>query len=272
MTPIVKHPGGKRRIALEIFEALGRPPEICEPFAGGLAVSLIAGARPAIIAEKIPVIRALYATLAFCPAALWSELEALPSEVEGEADFLELRERFNRNQTPGLYVAMIYACFNGVSRFNRSGGFNASVGAPLPRQIPRFSAEERLEYERAFAGAAVFSDWRPAIQEAARRGVPVYADPPYVGTFAYAGARWTLADLGELARALPPGSLLSERIGVKAGQPTLLGHDSVKGLLEAEGFELAIEWTARNSVSRGERTKRAEGVWRKRGEPQAPGL
>lgn len=263
MNPIIKHAGGKRRIASRIFEALGKPTELCEPFAGGLAVSLRSGARPVIFAESIPAVRAIYEVLALLPAALWAELDSMPEEIASREEFEALRARFNLRHTPGRYIALCYSCYNGLARFNGSGGFNAPTGKPLPKRIPRF-LEERPAYSEIFEGASIHADWREAVAEAEARGIPIYADPPYVGTFGYGGSSWKLSDLHELAAKLPSGSILSERLGVKLDQPPLLGLASVEDVLEAEGFELVFDWWGRDSVSRGERKRRHEGVWEKK--------
>lgn len=250
MKPLVKHPGGKRRIAERIYTELGCPAELCEPFAGGLAVSLVNGARPKVLGEAIPVLRTLYRTLASHSWALWAELDALPKTIVSEEAYYAQRRLFNARQTPGRYVLLNYACFNGLARFNRAGGFNSPMGKPLPRSVPQFDAMQRTAYAGLFRGVEVHEDWGPAVLAAKVQGLPVYADPPYVDTFAYGATKWGVADLLELAHALPRGALLSERMGMS-------------GVLAAAGYELRFEWTARNSVSRGTRTKRPEGVWRK---------
>lgn len=255
LRPLVKHAGGKRAIASVVHELLGRPRALCEPFAGGLAVSLCAGARPRFVADAIPAVRSIYDALATAPEALWAQLDAVPDVIEDEAAFYALRDAFNTCQTPGRYIALNYACYNGLPRFNQAGEFNAPVGRPLPRRIPHFDAL-RGAYASAFLGTEVFADWRPCVAAAAAAGVPIYADPPYVGTFGYAVAPWTAYELFDLASSLPVGSALSERLGGEGE-----GEESPAAVLEMCGYELAHRWTARDSVSCGERSARAEGVW-----------
>lgn len=55
---MIKQQGGKSAIASVLHELAGAPAVICEPFGGGLAVSLSLGAA-VIVAEKIRPIRAL---------------------------------------------------------------------------------------------------------------------------------------------------------------------------------------------------------------------
>jgi site-specific DNA-adenine methylase len=250
--PLVKHPGGKRRLAPKIYEAMGRPPELCEPFAGGLAVSLTMGAKPRIIAEAIDPLRGIYEALSGDSRRFWADVDAL-ADIESKADYYDRREAFHASPTPAGYVGMVYGCFNGLARFNQRGEFNAAVGKPLPRKMPRFSAADRDAYARTFAGCEVFDDWRPAVERARAVGVPVYADPPYVGTFAYASTRWTLDDLRELADALPVGSAISER-------PRMVVDLTLRRL----GFEQVMSTIDHDYISRGERSPRGEGLWVKR--------
>lgn len=292
LRPMVKHPGGKTPIAGRVFDLLGRPDAIAELFAGGLAVSCTTPTRPAVVAEAIRPLAALYRQLAADPAVLWAELDAAPLRVESREQFEALRAAFNADQTPAGYLVLNCSCFNGLARFNADGDFNAAVGAPLPRAIRRFDGQlcpdgecpnchgdvgpghrcddcgnerERDALERLFARCAVFDDWRP-LERAVALGLAVYADPPYVGTFGYGGAVWTLDHLAELATALPAGAVLSERRGGPGeAQGGLFRAASVDDVLGELGFVLAFEWTGRNAISRGERTERREGVWQKGG-------
>lgn len=252
LRPLVKHPGGKRRLAAKIYEALGRPPELCEPFAGGLAVSLTNGARPRIVAEAIAPLRGIYEALSGDAAAFWAEVQGL-ADIHDEASYYDRREAFRASPTPAGWIGMVYGCFNGLARLNQRGEFNAAVGKPLPRKMPRFTDEERAAYGRAFAGCEVFDDWRPAVARARELSIPVYADPPYVGTFAYASTRWALDDLRELAAALPIGSAISER-------PELRVDVELRRL----GYEQAFETHDHDFISRGKRRKRGEGLWVRR--------
>lgn len=261
LRPLIKHPGGKRSIADIAAELLGHPAELCEPFAGGLGVSIAGGMRPRFTAEAIPAIRALYNQLANDAEALFADLATYGEAVDDADAFLELRGRFNANPTPAGYMVLSASCFNGLARFNQAGDFNASPGKPMPRPIRQFDGEERAAYAERFEGCVCFEDWREAVAAAIAAGVPIYADPPYLDTFSYAG-RWGLGDLEALADALPVGALVSERI-VEPGAQTSMFEATAQQVLEARGFELVHTWTARDSISCGERTERPEGIWRK---------
>lgn len=261
LRPLIKHPGGKRSIAAVVAELLGHPAELCEPFAGGLGVSLAGGMRPRFTAEAIPAIRALYNQLDLDPAGLFLDLQGYGEAVASAAAFLELRDRFNADPTPAGYMVLSASCFNGLARFNRAGAFNAAPGKPMPRPIRQFETAECLAYAERFDGCVCFADWREAVDAAVAAGVPVYADPPYLDTFSYAG-RWGLGDLEALADALPVGALVSERLAAPGAQVSMF-ESSAQQVLEARGFELAHTWTARDSISCGARTERPEGIWRK---------
>jgi site-specific DNA-adenine methylase len=266
LAPLIKHPGGKRKIAPVVAELLGHPEAICELVAGGLGASLVAGIRPAVSAEAIPAIRALYTVLAENPASLWAALDALPESVD-EAGYYAARKRFNAGgaSDPALYIALNAWCFNGLARFNDNGGFSTAVGRsssgqPLVR--PSFKGQ-RAAYAQRFEDCVCFADWRQALEAATAQGLKVFADPPYLGTFGYGGT-WGIGDLCALADALPLGALVCERIQPEPRQASLFGEpQTAAGILAKRGFKLVHTWAPRESISCGERVVRSEGVWRK---------
>ena len=135
----------------------------------------------------------------------------------GEPHYYAVRERFNASPNALDLLFLSRSCFNGVMRFNGSGGFNV----PFCRKPERFRPAYVTKIVNQIACAAdrmSGKDWRfvaqPWEETLAQAGAAdfVYLDPPYIGRHTgYFGA-WTDDDarsLAERTRALPCGYALS---------------------------------------------------------------
>lgn len=134
---------------------------------------------------------------------------AILAEV-GESHYYAVRDRFNAEGDPFDFVFLSRACFNGMMRFNRKGGFNV----PFCRKPERFRPAlvtkivNQVEWaRRVIAGRDwefVAQDWRETLAQAGEADL-VYCDPPYVGRHADYYNAFTDEDSDELARALIRG-------------------------------------------------------------------
>jgi DNA adenine methylase len=105
---------------------------------------------------------------------------------KGDEHYYAIRDRFNKNGDPLDFLFLNRACFNGVMRFNRKGGFNV----PFCRKPNRFAQalvtkivnQVAFVFERAKnnSWSFVVQDFETTIQNATRQDF-IYADPPYVG-------------------------------------------------------------------------------------------
>lgn len=216
MTPILKWPGGKRRMARLIDDAFGREPiqGYCEPFAGGLAVfchlvqtgRLTGLHRAPRLSDACGSLMVTYAALQAHPARVREQLTRITrhhtTDRAWTRDYYTLRKRFNAYRTMVLKpvaagqsrvipitdasckhaAEMLWvnkACFNGLWRTNRSGQFNASAGS-----YQRVKMD--LSAITAFAGALhahqaelMWSDWRRPLS-LARQGDCAFIDSPYL--------------------------------------------------------------------------------------------
>ena len=271
--PLIKYPGGKRKLAAEISAAFGGP---CrgtwhDPFAGSAAVTLHRRAAGevgrVVLSDLDPWLAILHREVAERPNDICAELGGYRGIVWTEESYRAEVARLNAGViTAARVIAVNKTCFNGVYRRNRSGLWNVgwnkepSVGLPTAEHVHAVSA--------LLAGAEVLQ--RPALEGLAKAGPgdQVYLDPPYVGTWTgYGqGGRFTLADLGELIRAARAAAdrgarvVLSHLDDPQEGPETDLlasPEGPVRGLLQ--GWDVrALDVRASISCTPGGRGKRAE--------------
>ena len=74
-------------------------------------------------------------TLTPADARSYLEDEGAKLEKLGADHFYEIRKRFNEKGNPLDFLFLSRACFNGVMRFNRKGGFNV----PFCKKDERFA-------------------------------------------------------------------------------------------------------------------------------------
>ncbi len=212
--PLLKFPGGKRRLApfIDTFRPEGWP--VAEPFAGAAAYTLYAlehGAPSATVSDVDPRVMMIHQALADkrFPTE-WARRAPIPADKAG---YLRLREQVNRalgQQTfllpaPDLAVLLIQlarSAFNGLWRTNRKGEFNAPSGTfpafePSDQEVARVCelyARIRVAHARHFEDADVSQSGQSTY---------VYCDPPYLGTpfTGYGnGKAFTVEDHERLAR------------------------------------------------------------------------
>ena len=177
ITPPLKWAGGKRWQVPNILRHWEhhRERRYVEPFCGGLAIAL--GLRPkrALLNDINPHLVNFYRWL---QRGLTVELELL-----NEKDYYyESRERFNELTANGglktpeaatLFYYLNRTGYNGLCRFNRSGGFNV----PFGRYKTLVYKQDFLEYK------AVLRGWTLKSVDFTRLALKeddfVYADPPY---------------------------------------------------------------------------------------------
>lgn len=107
----------------------------------------------------------------------------------GEEHYYEVRERFNTLHNPLDFLFLNRACFNGMIRFNRKGGFNV----PFCRKPQRFAQAyvtkivnqvEYVYYLLQFKQITfICQDFKDTIEMANPEDI-IYCDPPYIGRHA----------------------------------------------------------------------------------------
>ncbi|HYN82968.1 MAG TPA: Dam family site-specific DNA-(adenine-N6)-methyltransferase [Gemmatimonadaceae bacterium] len=128
------------------------------------------------------------------------------SATEG-AHYYEVRTRFNELGSPLDFLFLNRACFNGVMRFNKKGGFNV----PFCKKPDRFAAAYITkivnqvawvsQMMRGKAWEFVVADWRDSVALATSEDF-VYCDPPYNDRHTDYFTRWQSQDVDDLAQSL----------------------------------------------------------------------
>ena len=175
--PPLKWAGGKRwqvQHLLPYWEPL-KAHRLVEPFAGGLAVALGLIPKRALLNDINPHLINFYR---------WLRKGLVIAERfdQNEKAYYRARTRFNALLTSsqsdtaeaaGLFYYLNRTGYNGLCRFNRSGGFNV----PFGRHSPLTYTYDFRDYVEVFAGWEFsnrhFSELKLADDDF------VYADPPY---------------------------------------------------------------------------------------------
>lgn len=162
-----------------------------EPFMGSGVVGFNMVPRNAVFADTNPHL------INFYNAILNNEIDGfrirnfLENEgrnlsTYGKNYYYEVRERFNKNNSPFDFLFLNRSCFNGLIRFNRKGGFNT----PFGHKPDRFSKAYITKITNQVNRISLISKnmkWRFVCQDfhetlsSLSENDFVYCDPPYLG-------------------------------------------------------------------------------------------
>ncbi len=181
MKPFLKWPGGKYRLVERIRTALGPGQRLIEPFAGSGAVFLNMDYKRFIVADSNLDLIDLYSRLAEDGEALIeASHELFKPETNVTTRYYALREEFNRTRhsrrRAALFIYLNRHCYNGLCRYNASGGFNSPFG--LYRR-PRLPEREMRGFISKSKNARFLHAEFATTMALARHGDVVYCDPPY---------------------------------------------------------------------------------------------
>lgn len=232
-SPFLKWAGGKRRLVPFIVDALELAPlpssekrepaprngliehrvlkRIIEPFAGSAAVSLALADRfDAIWLNDVNAdLMNVYWALQSAPEEyIRTAAELFRPETNDTEMYYRFREKFNELhhgvQRSAFFLYLNRHGYNGLCRYNRSGGFNVPFGR---YKRPYFPEEElRAAAEVLSKTKVTCLDFEEVLREAGP-GDFVYCDPPYVplsetASFTdYAAGGFTLEDQRNLAES-----------------------------------------------------------------------
>ena len=179
--PFLKWAGGKYRL-LDRLQPLLQGTKLIEPFVGAGSVFLNLPFERNLVGDINPDLINLYECLKKEKLKFIQYSRSFFIESNNEkATYLKFREEFNNGvkgrRRAALFVYMNRFGFNGLCRYNKSGGFNVPFGR---HNKPYFPEKEMLH----FIGVAkktkfVCGDF-VSLMNRARKGDVVYCDPPYV--------------------------------------------------------------------------------------------
>lgn len=185
MKPVLRWPGGKSRLIPYLKTILPRD--------FGRCISPFCGAAPELFRELVEPERLILADASADLIHMYRTLRDRPDEVvdlalhlnkyNTKSHFYHVRDQYNAGtlDTVERAAASIYLNglgFNGLWRYNRSGGFNVPY-----RKTPRKTADQVHLYNAAGLlrrlGGLHCADFSETVKQATP-GDLVYMDPPYV--------------------------------------------------------------------------------------------
>ena len=205
-----------------VGEAVSGPGRWIEPFCGSGVVAFNLRPERALLSDTNRHIIGFYQAVQsgeITPGGVTGFLqdEGRKLSERGEGHYYAVRERFNKTGSPLDFLFLNRACFNGVMRFNRKGGFNTPFCRKPERFAPAYITKISNQV-RAVGQIIAQSDWTFAVADFAETltGATthdmVYADPPYLGRHADYFNTWTDENeqtLTCLLRSLPCPFILS---------------------------------------------------------------
>ena len=265
----VPHPmpyqGSKRWLAPTIAACIPQGVRtLYEPFAGSAAVSLCAATKSSVrnhvIGDLHKPIAMLWEAIINTPHDLADEYERLWLEQEcaGRNHFAKVRQAFNVEPQPALFLYLLARCVKAAVRYNRNGEFNNTADHRRRGARPDTMRDNIVRAAKMLAGKALVrhAEYLCTLDDADARDV-IYLDPPYQGTSGNRDSRYvkgmTFKDFCDGLRQLAdrklsliisydgrvgdrvygqrlPASLNLRLFEVRAGrstQETLLGRDGV---------------------------------------------
>ena len=181
--PFLKWAGAKTSLVAAIREAV--PPiahRLIEPFVGSGAVALNLGFEQSLLADANRDLVDVYRELKRGGERFSEECAALFTKGNNSAEaFYPFRAEFNatrdRRRRAALFVYLNRHGYNGLCRYNASGGFNVPFGR---YKLPRFPRHEMLAFHAVLQRCIILhADFRDVLAQAGA-GDFVYCDPPYV--------------------------------------------------------------------------------------------
>lgn len=183
-----------------------------EPFMGSGVVAFNLRPRKALLADSNPHLIRFYQAIA--DGTISSSIVRWFLEAEGAKllrtdgeHYYVVRDRFNAHGNPLDFLFLNRACFNGMIRFNRSGGFNV----PFCRKPNRFAqayVTKICNQVQAVADACSLGNYEFRCQDCsntipmADRGDILYCDPPYIARHTDYFNGWDEEDERNLAKLL----------------------------------------------------------------------
>lgn len=225
----LKWAGGKYALTDVINKMLPRADRLIEPFVGAGSVFLNSDYSHYVLNDINQDLINLYKTLQIKPQAFIKDARLLFTPENNVAEvYYQHRVNFNASKDPYtrslLFLYLNRHGYNGLCRYNKSGGYNVPFGKYKRPYFP----EVELEFFAEKAQKATFTclGYRD-ICEQAQAGDAIYCDPPYVplsktASFtSYAGNGFGLDEQADLAN-------IAEEVSQSKNIPVLISnHDTI---------------------------------------------
>lgn len=225
----LKWAGGKYGLSEAIGKLLPKGDRLIEPFVGAGSIFLNSDYQDYLLNDINQDLINLYNHLKNMPQQFIDDSKKLfcPETNQAEA-YYQFRAEFNSctdtYQRSLLFLYMNRHGFNGLCRYNKSGGYNVPFGKYKKPYYP----EAELEFfaEKAQKATFVCKGYRDMFSES-KSGDVIYCDPPYVplsktaNFTSYAGNGFGLDEQADLANA-------AEEVSHGKAIPVLISnHDTI---------------------------------------------
>lgn len=180
--PFLKWPGGKYRLVERINKELGAGNRLIEPFVGSGAVFMNTDFDQYLLADSNPDLINLYQALHKDSDKFIESVRPLfQPETNNAETYYAIREDFNSTtdirHKSALFIYLNRHCYNGLCRYNQSGGFNSPFGRYKKPNFPE--AAMRIFDQKSKLATFQTASFVETMKQA-RKGDVVYCDPPYV--------------------------------------------------------------------------------------------
>lgn len=179
-----KWAGNKYRVLPHILPLIGTPKRYIEPFAGSLSVALNVVALEYFLNDFNDDLINVYERVMYDKDFI-DDCERYFADNNNDVAFYHFRNEFNNSidvrRRAMLFVYLNRHCFNGLTRYNKSGQFNVPFGK---YKSPYFPRKEMENFISVFSGQSVeFSAGDFAadgLYQNVDSSTVVYFDPPYL--------------------------------------------------------------------------------------------
>ncbi|MFT5163689.1 MAG: DNA adenine methylase [Alteromonadaceae bacterium] len=223
----LKWAGGKYSLIGTITDHLPAGDKLIEPFVGAATVFLNTDYKKYLLNDINADLINLFNELKTNPTNLIADMrELFDPKYNSKESFYELRDKFNQStdhyERSVIFLYLNRHCYNGLCRYNLSGGYNVPFGSYVQPYFPQ--AELEFFTEKAQRATFTCETYSKTFQRA-RKGSVIYCDPPYVplsktASFTtYAKDGFTLDDQAKLAH-------LAENTAFNRHIPVLISNHS----------------------------------------------
>lgn len=186
---LVQYQGSKRNLAAKITQLFPQNfSKLLEPFAGMAAISIFCAysryTRSFLINDLNTVLSSLLKLVVNDPnyvakkyKVIWSQQQENPLEY-----YNSIREKFNKNNDPIIFLYLLARCVKGSVRYNSLGQFNQSPDKRRLGTHPDKMEKNIFAISSLLKGKAEFMavDYQEILHYA-KAGDLIYMDPPYQG-------------------------------------------------------------------------------------------
>ena len=179
----LKWAGGKKKLVPEIQQCLPKRgiKRLIEPFVGGASVFLNTRYADYLLVDTNADLIAFYQQLQRHPADfIAAAAHYFEPQHNTQAQYYEHRAKFNQTSDPltkaCLFLYLNRHGFNGLCRYNSSGGYNVPFGRYKRPYFPE--AEMQVMANKLAEAQLMQSDFADAFAQA-QAGDVIYCDPPY---------------------------------------------------------------------------------------------